>query len=860
MSFVRVKKKTDICRFMWRIFFLCLFFLCFYFHVQAQIDSVRTDSVRTVKIDSVKYSSAFDAKVQYTARDSIVFDLKSNKLYLYGDAHLVYTDMDLKADKIWIHMDESLIFAEGSWVDSTDSFIGNPVFKDGADTYLVEKMAYNYKTKKGRIAYAKTNNNGDIMMLDTAKVLPDKSFFVKDGKFTTCDADTPHFHISSKRMKVVPNDQVISGPLKMVIEGVPLPIILPFGFFPFSSKRKSGIILPTYGESANRGFFLRGMGFYWAISDYIDFKITADIFTLGGYNLSLVSNYNKRYVAQGNFELTRSYQVLNEKTDPDYSTQTTNFVRWTHNQTFSPTARLTSNVRFGTQTFLRNTSYNVSDYLQSNLNSSIAYQKSFPNSPFSLSASFNADQNLQTGENSISLPNVAVNMARINPLKRKNRVGDVKWYEQIGVSWNADVKNQINLPDSLLFLPDQWKNFRNGMSQNLNISNGFKILKYINISPSVYLREFWYLKSIEKDKIAILKNNELVDSVFNVQNYGFKTGREFGANLALNTNIYGVSPAMGKSKMQFRHTLQPSLGLNYHPDFAENQWGYYKQHPTDTTGKIKYSIFEESVIGGPPQGESKTLGFALNNIFEMKRLPIAKKDSVQKEFKRTRLIDNFGVSGSYNFGADSCKLSPIQADFRTNFLDNLINFNARASLDPYAWDTLGARINVWNYDRTKKILRFTQGQITIGTQLRPETFKKKDSKTPKKQNNPALQGLYDSYMDFDIPWTVNANFSLFYVVQPKGFTVTKTINVSGDFNLTPKWKVGYNTGYDFVQKKLTFTNFNISRDLHCWQATFSWIPFGFRQSYLLTIQVKAQTLQDLKLTKRRDWQDQFKTF
>ncbi len=818
----------------------------------------KQDSLRTVIIESLKKKSELEAPLMYSAKDSIVFDVKNRVLFLYKGASLKYQTMDLQAHKIWVDWKQNLIYAEGLWDSTLNNGQGGwkdtPVFKDEEDTYYAVKMKYNFKTKKGSILQVKTNQDGDILLGDSIRVNPDKSFFIKDGKFTTCDHDPPHFYIQSSKLKVIPNSKVISGPLYMVIEQLPIPIIIPFGYFPLNKKRTSGIVFPQYGESERLGFFFQRMGYYWAFSNYADIFFKADIYTKGSWQLGFETNYNKRYTLRGKIDFNRFREINGDKFDPDYARSTLTKLTWQHTQTIGPFATLNANVNYTTNNYFRRaTFFNPTNIFNNTVQSSVNFSKIFPNTPWSLTAAANAIQYVDQQKVDLQIPTININRARTFPLKRKNKIGESRWYEQIGLDYNTSIINRVNTYDSLLFQPEILKEMSNGIKQTAGVSTGFSVLKYIRISPSISYNEYWYAKTIQKEFVE----RDISDTIIVKNINKFRATRDYVFTSSINTNLYGI---FGTPKIRFRHTVRPNLSLVYRPDFGEAKYKNYETVQTNRVGdRIKYSIFEQSVFGGPPFGKQQALNLGIANVLEMK-LPASKRDtSEKKEPRKIILIDNLGMNASYNQAADSLKWSNIMFNFRNNVLDNRININVNATLDPYHFEPRGngfVRVNKFYWDEKKRIGRFTNWNVSISTSFQsknPKSSQWKASKTKKREYDP----VYKEYARFKIPIKLNLSYNLNYDRPFHEFKITETIRADANIQFTEKWGININTGYDLQTQKPAYTNVAITRDLHCWELRFNWIPFGQFKSYNMTINVKSQTLQDLRLQKRRVWQDNF---
>jgi LptD protein len=845
------------------------------------------DSTKKAFIDSLRANSDLKHPLNYASADSIVLQLDSEVLVLYNKGVLTYDKINLKADSISVNWGKSTLYADGM-MDSTGHLNGLPVFKDGDQEYRAAKIAYNYKTRKGRVDAARTKQGEAVIIGTTLRKENDSTYYIKDGRFTTCDLEHPHFYIQSKKLKVIPRDKIISGPLRLVIEGVAVPLPIPFGFFPNQEGHRSGVIMPTYGESQDRGYFLRKGGYYFAISDQIDLLLRGDVFSKGGYGFEISSSYNKRYKYFGTAGFEYGYQKYGEKLDPDYKVQKNFFIRWNHDQKFSPTASLRALVNMGSSSYLQNNSYTDQDYLTNTLKSNVTFTKSF--SPFNLTVNLDHTQNTSTKIVNFTLPNVAFSKSRAFPFKTRHGVSKGAFYEKIGYSYNFNFKNDITLGDSLIddfFLhPGQpirvfeiaeggrdiensvlpaSEFFRMGMKHQIPITSQFTMLKYVNFTPQINFNEYWYFRTIEK-----VFNGEKVETR---DVNGFAAARDFSFTVTANTRLYGIFDMKGKKQLKFRHTIIPSVGYNLRPDFSADMWGFYKTVQVDTTGKTQtYSRFSEGIFGGPGSGESQTINFGIGNLLEMKWIrkekPIAgleKKEveldtsNVKKDpFSRINLIDNFSINSAYNIAAKGYKLAPFTFSARSAPLGNIFNVQVSTVLNPYKLDSNGRFMDtlVW---KEKKIGTLTSGNLTFGSSLNSK--RRADGEKPNPRVTEAewahLAYYRGLYVDFNIPWTLSLNYNLNYTNNGLTKNVSQTINFSGDFNMTPKWKFQATSGFDFVTKDFTYTTLALYRDLHCWEMSLRWIPFGNRQSYMFSLNVKSAALRDLKLTKRNDWQDRF---
>ncbi|GAB4409467.1 MAG: putative LPS assembly protein LptD [Bacteroidia bacterium] len=844
-------------------------------------------------VDSLKAGSDLQAQVIYQAADSIVFDVEAGTLYLYREADLKYQEITLKARQVRVDMNDQTLFAEGR--DSSGTYVDRPVFSQGEEAYNARTVAYNFKTQKGRVTDGRFIQEGNYVIADTAKYMPDGSFYGRNGKFTTCDAEHPHFYIQSRRLKVLPDSRIISGPLNLVVGDFPIPIVLPFGFVPkmAQNQKSTGLLMPQYGDAQDRGFFLRGLGYYFAINDYLDLKLDGDIYTRGGWRLAAATNYRIRYRFSGSFSFSYGVTTFNEPLDPDYSRIGAWSLQWNHQQPIDPTARLSSSVNISSSNkFQRQISYNQNDFFTNNLNSSITFSKKFNNLPFSFGLSARHQQDLNKETVSMNLPEFTFNMARQTPFKNVD-APYLNWLKQLGLNYDIQASNRVNtMPDSL-FLPvllrprdtlEVWQViggdsslvrrtgasfYTNGLQHRTSLSTTAKLLNNINLSPSFNYNEFWYLETVRK-----FWNSE-TRRVEEVEVPGFARGYNFQGGVSASTNFYGIYQlTRSRRQVAFRQRFTPSLSYNLKPDFAAESFGFYRWVQSNDQGdSVLYSIFEDGIYGGPTRGESQSMSFSLGSVIEMK---YRKKESFEPDFDkkedkfvRTNLLDNLSLNTAYNFAADSFQLAPFNLQARTSLLNKKINLNASATVDPYSfgYDPVAVpyagrsarRLNTFMWVKEGKIGRLTRAQVSLSTSFSSKELGKRQRGDNIDQDlyREAVDN-YFQYVDFDIPWSVRLRYNLSY--NKPGLdaaNITQTVNIDGDFNFTDQWKISFATGYDMVRREFVQTSVNVHRDLHCFQMSFRWIPFGPQRSYSLVISAKAPTLNMMRLTKNDFWQDRF---
>ncbi len=808
--------------------------------LQLARDSVQTDSLKVGSL--VKSPDALDSKVEYKARDSMRFALKEKKIYLYGAAEVKYEQIELKAEYVEINWSTNIVHAEGR-PDSSGKVIGKPVFSEGSQTFDADKMDYNFKTKKGRISGVFTRQGEGYLHGDQVKKNEKDEFFVKNGKYTTCNLpEHPHFYINASKIKVIPKDKIVSGPANLVIEDVPTPLAVPFGIFPNSTSRSSGVVFPTYGESPGLGFFLQEGGYYFGINDHLDASIRGTIYSRGSWGLSGGTNYSYRYRFNGNFDVRYS-KIL--QGDPELLGSAVNkdfFITWRHNQDAKarPNSRFSASVQAGSSNFNALNSFNTNNIVSNTFQSSISYSKTFANTPFNMVLSAGHSQNTATRVVTVSAPELQVNMNRYYPLKRKEAVGAQRWYEKIGVTYTLQSRNTISLADSLYGRPGWTDKFNNGVLHQVPIQTSFQVLKYFTFTPGFNYTERWYFSTI--DKFFDSASQDVITDTIR----GFRASREWNANAALSTRVYSFLK-LGKNTI--RNVMTPQLNYRYQPDFGTREFGFYG--PGGTVGS--FSPFDIGIYGQPPVGRQGTFGINVNNNLEGKFR--SKRDTTGTGLKKVSILDAFNLGTAYNIAADSLNWQPLSISARTKLFKKL-DVVYSSSYDFYAVDTAtGIRVNRFELNETGKLLRPLTANLALTTTLASGKRENLNSNSGNDAERRELANNPMDYVDFNIPWSFNAGFVLSTRYVNNETQSNQVLNLSGDINLTEKWKIPLTTGYDFKQKQFSFSTVDIFRDLHCWEMHFNWIPFGFRQSYNFTIRVKSSMLQDLKVNRRRQWFD-----
>ena len=837
-------------------------------------DTLTLDTSYMAPLPGEQSDEALNSKVVYSSDDSINFSLTTQKAYLFGNASVAYEGIVLKAAYIELDMNKNIVFATYQ-KDSLGNTIGKPVFIDDEQEFTTETITYNFETKKGLITQIITQEGEGFIHSDTAKKFENNVLYIKNGAYTTCNQEHPHFAIKSPKIKIIPDDKILTGPAYLSIADIPTPLGVPFGMFPNQKGRASGILIPTYGESAIAGFFLKDGGYYFGINDNMDLALRGDIYSKGSWAARALSSYKKRYKYAGNLSLRYSVFKFGDVELPDFSKEQDFFVSWTHTQDpkAKPNSRFSAKVNAGSSSYNKYNSNNSADYLRNTLQSNISFSKSWTGKPYNLAINLRHSQNTLTKSVDLSLPEVVFSVNRFYPFKSKKKSVGTKWYDKIGVGYRMDAINKINTFDSLLFTSTSLEDLNNGIKHTIPISTSFKIFKYLNLSPSINYTDRWYFQSIEKSWI---NNTLLTDTV-----QGFNSASDFSFNTSLKTKIYGMMQFKGKNIKAIRHVATPNISFSYRPDFGEESWGYYKTVQNDVNGNTQtYSIFGDyntwkGIYGAPPSGKYGVINFGLTNNLEMK---VANKKDTITGTKKIILIENLTLSSSYNMAMDSLKWSDIRLNGYTRLINNVLNLKYKATFDPYILITdsngLTKNINKFEWKEINRLSRIENSDwiLSLNLRLKHNMFNKKT--TPSKpltseqgtaEELEMINQNREDYVDFSIPWSLNINYNLSYlnnyyyttskVLDSISDKVIQTLSFSGDINLTEKWKIGFRSGYDFVNKDFTYTSIDIYRDLHCWEMNFNWIPFGFLQSYNFSIKVKSAVLQDLKLTRKREWFD-----
>lgn len=866
-------------------------------HNQIIDDSIRLDSLNRRK------SKGIDAPVEYTADDSLIYDAKTKTAHLFGSSTVKYENMDLKSEKIRMSLDSNIVHATGAIKDTaTKALEGTPVFKLGQDSYESDTMAFNFKTKKGLINNVYTQQEDGFLRSERSKRDSSGVVYMEHGRYTTCDKPHPDFYIALSRGKVRPGKDVVFGPAYLVVADVPLPLAVPYGFFPFTKSYSSGFIMPTYGDEMDRGFYLRDGGYYFAISDKIDLKVLGEIYTKGSWGITLASNYNKRYRFNGSVLLSYQDSKTGDKGLPDYSRQQSYKVQWSHrqDQKANPFNSLLASVNFASSSYERNnltSLYNPQSLTQSTRTSSVSWSTTFSSIGMSLSSSANLSQNMRDSSIAMTLPDLNISISRFYPFKRKHLVGDERWYEKISMSYTGRFSNSITTKEDKLFKSNLIKDWKNGFQHDIPISANFTLFNYLNVNPSLNFTDRMYSSKVKKswnDRTQTEKTDTI---------YGFNNVYNWSLNLGMSTKLYGRfipnRKFFGDKVQAIRHVITPSISFSYAPDFGSRRYGYYDYYQkTDADGNVSlvgYSPYQNGMYSVPGRGRSGNISFDLGNNIEMK----VKSDKDSTGLKKISIIDELGLQMSYNMAAKEKPLSDLNMRIRLKWWKNYtFNMNARFASYAYEIDEKGipyeGNRTEWGMGRFGRFQGMSQN---ISYTLTPEKIKKlfggKSEETDNKQRNKddeegpdtdidtnldkdmidAQRGAKrkkggemaetddDGYMPFKLPWSITFGYGITmsedrtvskfnYNTMRYPYRFTQTLNVSGNVRLSDGWNISFSSGYDFENKALSMTTASLQRDLHCFNMSCSVVLAPYT-SYNFTFRANAATLMDaLKYDKR----------
>ena len=808
--------------------------------------------------------------IHYTAADSIAIDLSSRQAYLHRQGSIHYQNMELKANAIDVDFDRQILHATGTVNDSTLKYTGRPYFKQDNTEYYADTISFNYNTQKGIIHGVITQEGDGFLHGTKVKKINDSVMYLESGQYTTCNYAHPHFALNFTHSKLILNDKILTGPAYLSVQDIPTPVLLPFAFFPLKRDVSSGLIVPSYGWMNGRGYYLRDGGWYFALGDYFDLALLGEVYTNLSWMAEAKSNYCKRYKYKGLVDIR--YGRLHEGIRGDSTTfrSYSDFkISWRHAQDAkaNPNSRFSADVNLQSQNYNKNTT-NTSDYFSSTTTSSVSYSTTLFNT-LNLSVAANESYNARTGIMDIKLPTVSLSTNTIYPFRRRNPAGAYRWYENISLNYTLNAQNSLLEADSNILKKTIFNKLQYGVQHSIPLKSTIKVLKYFNLTNSVSYNERWHWSTITKDIDAT--GALVIDTI-----RGFRANRDFALSSSLTTKLYGMFNFKHGPVRALRHVISPSLSFNYNPDFGSERLGYWRQY-TDTTGYVhRYSIFEQSLYGGPTDGQSGRLQLSFGNSLEMKVRQKAKEDGQEAELKKVMLIESLNLSAYYDFARDSLNLSDLSITGRTTLFKALV-LNYSGTFTPYYVDTLGNKHNtfLWQLEGDlrpmRRLLQPTNStwsaQVTYS--LNPNTFRRNGA-TPKGNALPLQTpfntnpiGLMGQYADFSVPWNLSLSYTLSfvstYVAARYGLehSTVQNISLSGNFSLTDKWRFNFSTGYDIANKGFSYTSINIHRDLHCWEMSFSWIPFGYYKSWTFQINIKADSLRDVKYKKDQPYQRKF---
>ncbi len=865
-------------------------------NLSQQLQSTVVDSLSNLKkdtiVDIVEERAPFlDAPIFMDFADSLIYIPESKDVFLHKEGKVTYGKLELTSDYMSMNTETKLIHAEGVVLDSTTMEVSKVNYIDGGTEYKMDSMSYNMESGKALIFNPSTQEGEGYLSGGSVKKMKDNVMHMQGGRYTTCDAASPHFYLQMTKATVVPGEVTVFGPAYMVFEDVPLyPLTIPFGFFPQKDEQSSGIIIPQIGEEVVKGFFLKDLGYYFAINDYVDLRLMASIYTLGSWGVSAASNYALKYKFSGNFDLSLNQDIFGEPGSLDYVNSQAFRIAWTHRQDakFNPGSTFSASVNYtSSSTYNKYNATNLEDVLSAQTSSTISYSKNWAGTPFSLSANASLSQNSRDSTVTLGLPNVTFNVTRVSPFKRKNPVGGERWYEKISFTYSMNLQNRVNsIKQDYLFQEEMWDKMQTGIKHTIPVSASFNLGGVFSITPSFNYNEKWYFSRHDQTW------NPATETIDIDTTSGFYRVYDYNLSLGFNTKVYGTYTVGSEKKPTiFRHVMTPTLSLSFAPDFGEPQFGFWKTVQSSADGTMKeYSPYSNGIFGTSSSSPQANLSFGLQNTLEVK----VPDDKDTTGFRKIKLIEGFTINSSYNFLADSLNLSPFSVSVRIPVVTGY-TLQASATFDPYALDASGNKINTFLVEQGK-FLRLTRFSFSAGygfkspssagnasaqrggvpaindptnnrnganfNDLKAEENFFASQSQEEQEILSAMDRAYvtaGEYYDFNIPWSLNVNYSFsFNNTGPGRVSRTQTINASGSINLTEKWGLSMSAGYDFEMNEITPGTVQITRDLHCWQMSFSWIPVGFRQSWSFTIQAKSSMLADLlKWDKRNSFLDNY---
>ena len=856
---------------------------CLHTSLYAQQLTIRPDNAKrdtTLRLPAPKSDtvtkkstggSALESEVIYSAEDSIISDRETNIVKMYGKARVKYQDMELDADYIQYDQKNNTLFAKGLINPKTNRYTGRPLFKQGSEQPITtDSLFFNYKTKKGKSFGVYTEAEGGYLQARQFKKNEYGEGNFAHGVYSSCNLPYPHNHFGINITRgIVTEKQIITGPAYLEIEGVPLPLGVPFGFFPKPNKRSGGLLFPTFGEDI-RGFFMRDLGYYIGLNDYWDLATRGTLYSKGSYELSSAARYRKNYKYDGSVNFRYASTKNGVEGTEAFKNPNKDFnLTWSHSQSpqANPGTTFSASVNAGTGSFFQNVpganAYNPTEIARNTLSSSISYGKVFYDGLFNFTSSLTHSQDIEQKTVSLQLPQFNLAMSTISPFDSKDRAGEQKWFQRISLGYTMQGTNLINTAESLLFKKETLRKFQNGIRHDIPVSMSLNVAKFFQFNSSLNYSEKWYLQTIRKRLAPVASGfADVTDTIG-----GFSRVYDYSINSGFSTKVYGKFNFKKGNLMALRHVMTPSVGVNYQPDFGSDRFGFFRNRQNDTSfvNPVRYSIYEGAYFGAPSVGKVAGIGFSIDNNIEAKVRSTA--DST-KSSVNIPILQSLTFSGAYNFAAESFKLSTIGFSGRTALFKQKMGINFYGTLDPYRLDGNGNRLDKFTINNGT-LARLTSFGLNTDFSLNSTALKKrndainqidagKQNLSPQQRDElNAISRDPNAFVDFNVPWNISASYSFNYSKNGFKSVITNTLNFFGDFNVTPKWKVQYTSGYDFERKDLSLTSFSIYRDLHCWDLSFRWSPIGNYKFYSVDLRVKASILQDLKLSKRRDFYNNF---
>ncbi len=829
-----------------------------------------SDTVKTSKSDSAKKNNleatlgikiskdALSSVVKADAQDSAVLDMQVNQSFLYGKTQVTYEDIQINSGQVIFNQGTNVVTAAPPLPEAAKdtSIAKRGTFKQGSEKFTFDSVQYNFKSKRAIVRNVQTQYGEGYMHSEQIKRNPDQVIYGSHSIYTTCALDTPHFGIYASKIKVVPNKLIVSGPANINIMGVPTPIFLPFALFPISQKQKSGFVIPTYTIEESRGLGLLNGGYYFYLNDNVDLLAQTNFYTKGSYAVSGVSNYSNIYHYHGGVNISYAFNKTGESFEPGASVKKDFIVNWRHSSDAKsvPGQTFNASVQLGTSSFYSNNSYDPNQILQNQYQSNITYSKNWQGKPFGLTISALHSQNTGTKQINVTLPQVNFHVTQFNPFVSKRSIGS-HWYDKVTSSYNVDMMNKTTFYDSTFNINNlSARDFQSGIHHSVPVSASYTVLRYINMSFGINYNEYWLTRKIIQ---GYNDGDHRIDSTIKD---GFFAERDFNTSVNLSTRIYGMKVFKHGSLRGIRHVITPNVGISYHPDFAASPFNYYYQARLDSTDRLtQLSPYFNPTGGSPAAGKVGAINFGLNNNLQIK---VKSGKDTATGTRNVILIDGLSFNSSYNAAVDSFQWSAIGVAFRTNILDK-INITSSASFDPYAIDyNTGKRIKTTIFEQGGGLGRFTRANLSAGANFHSKSKKGPGSPTNSEEYTRIMRNAaYNEYVDFNIPWSVNLSYTMdaannySYYGKKDTIVITHNATVAGELQVTQRWKVSVNSGYNFTQKQLTLTSIDVFRDLHCWAMHLQTYPFGPRKSFNFTLNVKAAVLQDLKIMRRRDYRD-----